>query len=93
MDIPKNKVILIGGNHHNGLGLVRCFGINKIFPYGIIVGMMLPMVFYKNQNIGQKHGQFRTIRISLSFCCTIFRMKLKDLLLSLTQMPPQRSSI
>lgn len=38
MDIPKNKVILIGGNHHNGLGLVRCFGINKIFPYGIIVG-------------------------------------------------------
>ena len=33
-----NKVILIGGNHHNGLGLVRSFGVNQISPYGIIVG-------------------------------------------------------
>ena len=33
-----NKVILIGGSHHNGLGLVRSFGVNKIAPYGIIVG-------------------------------------------------------
>lgn len=33
-----NKVILIGGNHHNGLGLVRNFGVNKIRPYGIIIG-------------------------------------------------------
>lgn len=38
MEEVKNKVILIGGNHHNGLGLVRCFGINNIFPFGIIVG-------------------------------------------------------
>lgn len=33
-----NKVILIGGNHHNGLGLVRSFGVNHIYPYGIIIG-------------------------------------------------------
>lgn len=33
-----NKVILIGGNHHNGLGLVRSFGVNGINPYGIIIG-------------------------------------------------------
>jgi len=32
-----NKVILIGGDHHNGLGLARSFGINGIKPYGIIV--------------------------------------------------------
>lgn len=32
-----NKIILIGGNHHNGLGLVRSFGINGISPYGIVV--------------------------------------------------------
>lgn len=32
-----NKVILIGGDHHNGLGLARSFGINGIRPYGIIV--------------------------------------------------------
>lgn len=34
----RNKVILLGGNHHNGLGLVRSFGINGILPYGIIIG-------------------------------------------------------
>lgn len=33
-----NKVILIGGNHHNILGLVRSFGVKGIQPYGIIVG-------------------------------------------------------
>lgn len=32
-----NKVIIIGTDHHNVLGTVRCFGINKIKPYGIIV--------------------------------------------------------
>ena len=38
MDDLKNKVILIGGNHHNGLGLARSFGVNGIKPYGVIVG-------------------------------------------------------
>ncbi len=33
-----NKVILLGGNHHNGLGLARIFGVNGIKPYGIIIG-------------------------------------------------------
>ena len=33
-----NKVLLIGENHHNILGAVRSFGVNGIYPYGIIVG-------------------------------------------------------
>lgn len=33
-----NKVILIGGNHHNILGAVRSFGVNKIYPFGIFIG-------------------------------------------------------
>lgn len=33
-----NKVILVGANNYNGLGLVRSFGRNNIKPYGIIVG-------------------------------------------------------
>lgn len=33
-----NKVILVGGNHHNILGLVRSFGINGIRPYGVVIG-------------------------------------------------------
>lgn len=32
------RVILMGGNHHNGLGLVRCFGKHNIHPYGIVIG-------------------------------------------------------
>lgn len=36
-NMARNKVILVGGDHHNGLGLVRIFGRNEIFPYGIIV--------------------------------------------------------
>lgn len=33
-----NKAVLIGGSHHNGLALVRNFGINGIKPYGILIG-------------------------------------------------------
>lgn len=32
-----NKVILIGGDHHNGLGLARSFGLNGIKPFGLII--------------------------------------------------------
>lgn len=31
-----NKVVIIGGDHYNALGIVRCFGINGIKPYGIL---------------------------------------------------------
>ena len=34
----KNKIVLIGANNYNGLGLVRSFGENGILPYGIIIG-------------------------------------------------------
>lgn len=34
----KNPVILIGGNHYNGLGLVRMFARFGIDAYGIIIG-------------------------------------------------------
>lgn len=36
--MERNKIILLGGNHHNGLGLVRSFGVNGLKPYGIIIG-------------------------------------------------------
>ena len=32
-----NDVVLVGGNHHNGLGLVRSFGRCGIKPYGVII--------------------------------------------------------
>lgn len=34
----EQKVILIGGDHYNGLALVRMFGEHGLHPYGIIVG-------------------------------------------------------
>lgn len=36
--MAENKVILMGGSHHNGLGLARTFGVNQLFPYGIVIG-------------------------------------------------------
>ncbi len=36
--MSQNKVILIGSNNYNGLGLVRSFGRHNIKTYGIIVG-------------------------------------------------------
>ena len=38
MSSAKNKVILFGGNNHNGLGLVRSFGRHGIRAYGILIG-------------------------------------------------------
>jgi len=31
-----NKVIILGGEHYNALGIVRSFGVNGIRPYGIL---------------------------------------------------------
>lgn len=36
----QNKILIIGDDHNNTLGLVRSFGKNGIAPYGIIVGGM-----------------------------------------------------
>lgn len=33
-----NKVILIGEDHHNILGMVRAFGIEGINPFGLLIG-------------------------------------------------------
>lgn len=35
--VKKIDVILMGEDHHNGLGLVRSFGVNNVRPYGIII--------------------------------------------------------
>ena len=32
-----NEVIIIGGNHHNGLGLARILGINQIIVHSIVI--------------------------------------------------------
>ena len=36
--MSKNPVILVGGNHYNGLALVRAFARYQIEAYGIIIG-------------------------------------------------------
>ena len=51
-----NKVILIGGNHHNILGTARCFGINGFHPYGLSLVLMQEVVLCTSRNIGQKLG-------------------------------------
>lgn len=36
-DTPKNRVIIIGGDHHNGLGLARIFGLNGKMVTAIVI--------------------------------------------------------
>ena len=50
----KNKVILVGSEHHNGLGLVRQFGVNGIKPYGIIVTDNLKWEFVHHSKYWEK---------------------------------------
>lgn len=37
MSISKIEVIIVGGNHHNGLGLARIFGLNNIVVHAMVV--------------------------------------------------------
>lgn len=36
--VPPNKVVIVGGNHFNILGVVRSFGRMGIRPYGVLTG-------------------------------------------------------
>lgn len=36
-NIPENKVIIIGGDHHNGLGLARIFGLNGKKVFAVVI--------------------------------------------------------
>jgi predicted ATP-grasp superfamily ATP-dependent carboligase len=55
-----NDVVLIGGNHHNGLGLVRSFGINGIKAYGIIVGEDAEMSFCRKSKYWKQTWAVKT---------------------------------
>lgn len=73
MDIPKNKVILIGGNHHNGLGLARSFGVNGIKPYGVIVGEGAEHGFVRKSKYWAKTWVIKSDDEIVEFLLSIFR--------------------
>lgn len=50
----ENKIILIGGDHYNGLSLVRLFGKRGLHPYGIIVGPNASKGFLKTSRYWEK---------------------------------------
>lgn len=52
--MERHKVILIGGDHYNGLSLVRLFGKNGLRPYGIIVGEGAEDGFLKTSGYWEK---------------------------------------
>ena len=52
--MENNKVILIGGDHYNGLSLVRLFGKKGLHPYGIIVGEKAETGFLKESKYWEK---------------------------------------
>ena len=49
-----HKIILIGGDHYNGLSLVRLFGKKGLHPYGIIVGETASNGFLKESKYWEK---------------------------------------
>lgn len=52
--MESNKVILIGGDHYNGLSLARLFGKKGLHPYGIIVGKTASDGFLKESKYWEK---------------------------------------
>lgn len=58
--VTMNKVILMGGSHHNGLGFMRSFGVNGIAPYEIIIG---------------EKAEKAILRTYVMWCMEIFRSK------------------
>lgn len=53
-NMGKNKVILIGGDHYNGLALVRLFGKHGFRPYGIIVSPLAEKSFLETSRYWEK---------------------------------------
>ena len=44
-----NKVIIIGGDHYNALGLARVFGVNGIKSYGILISLQKDSFCYASK--------------------------------------------
>ena len=49
----KNKVVIIGGDHHNTLGLVRSYGVKGIKPDVILIGPIVDGFVMKSKYVGQ----------------------------------------
>lgn len=65
-----NKVLLIGEVHHNGLGLVRDFGVNGLKPYGIIIEKENERNYVKSSRYWEKtwsvNNEIEAISLALS---------------------------
>lgn len=72
-----NKIILIGGNHHNGLGLVRSFGVNGIKPLGIIIGNNKKNSFVTKSRYWEKTWLFSSEKEAISFLLGNFKQEIE----------------
>lgn len=72
-----NKIILIGGNHHNGLGLVRSFGVNGIKPLGIIIGNNKKNSFVTKSRYWEKTWVFSSEKEAISFLLGNFKQEIE----------------
>lgn len=77
-----NKIILIGGDHHNGVGLARIFGLNGIKPYGIIVGDTIGNGMAKKSKFWEKIWHVDSNEDALKLIINIFQSeKLKPIVM------------
>lgn len=70
--MDKNKVILIGGNHHNGLGLVRSFGVNGVRPYGIIINNSTKRSFVSKSKYWEKVWEVKDDEAAIKLLYSFF---------------------
>ena len=63
---PENKVIIIGGDHHNGLGLARIFGLNGKKVFAVVITDQQKSWMVKSKFI-EGFAIFRTEKEGLDF--------------------------
>ena len=52
------EVIIVGGDHHNGLGLARIFGINKVKVHSFVISENLKSFLAKSPFYASSSANF-----------------------------------
>ena len=70
-NIPENKVIIIGGDHHNGLGLARIFGLNGKNVFAVVISNK-KRSWMATSKFVEGHAVFKTEKEGLDFIIETF---------------------
>ena len=72
-----NKVVIVGGNHHNGLGLARSFGRFGIEVISVVIDEKITKSFLKKSKYVKESIVFRTEKEAFDFIKNAYRFEEK----------------